>query len=981
MRTRGIHRKVASSAVSALWLLATSLTLLVSLLSGCTNDSPRDDAERLGTSASAVSAPTGATASTFSGFTSTNLELTVSPSACSSNVAQYFFDVANASNGSVPLSSITIKYWIYDTSGETVVPNVWYGGCVTSPNGTCVHPVSGVTATATQFSPSCGASPTQQANTEITVSNTDGTPLPAGDTWTNVQTAINLANHASFTPGSGTWFSQPCKSGGPYAANSTFAVYVNGGLVFTSTGIDAPACRSPQGTQPITTYTLPPPSPLVGPEPQNTLIDVNVGLPIPNLTALEAFVDQRSDPTNPMYRQWLTPSAFLAQFAPSTGDYNTLMGWANGLGLQVIAYPSNLSVDVVGTASQIERAFFVNLVQAERRDGSVFYEPDRQPSIQLPVTTTLTVVGMAGLDSYATPLPKNESTAPTGTFASLDLRQDYLDIATPGSPCAALTGAGQTIGVFATADFLDSDITSYENQLTPKLTGVPTVLRYPSGTPPVSVGGETAQDIETAISIAPGAQVVAFESGSCDTVLNNMIAYPMTSGNSLNQVTNSYYCGPTSSSQGLLATLAGLGTSFFEATSDFGAWQPAATACTTVQLTQACQNGNQVELVAGGGPSCQSLTGLPKPPENSPFDSGGPANTDFVSLGYLTLVGGTVLIPDNATGYTPGGEQGWPGSGGGVFSPGAGFAGISIPAYQLGPNQLGPNSNNPVVSTKWRNSPDVSIVSTNHFSVIGGVAGGFGGTSSAAPSWAGFAAVMNEYAATAGAKPFGFLNTALYQIGANPTRYGAAFNDIDDSDSSDGVTTTNACGVGYTAVTGYDLVTGWGTPTCGLVTDITDFSCTTAMPTLPAFTGLFAVDTGVVPDEAIGATYGSAGCPNQFLIQIDPTGSQPLFITGLWSVTLAVPTCTGLSATVFVFGLPPNSSTWQVWDEAVYQSENNGGTQCQPVPVSHTNAASNGSDATLVPAGTFSQIRVAVEATQTLSGSTQKVPVTVFTEN
>ncbi len=159
-------------------------------------------------------------------------------------------------------------------------------------------------------------------------------------------------------------------------------------------------------------------------------------------------------------------------------------------------------------------------------------------------------------------------------------------------------------------------------------------------------------------------------------------------------------------------------------------------------------------------------------------------------------------------------------------------------------------------------------------------------------------------------------------------------------------------------------------------------SCTTATPALPVFTRLSTVDTGVVPHEAIGATYGSTGCPNQFLIQIDPTGSQPLFITGLWSVTLAVPTCTGLSATVFVYGLPPNSSTWQVWDEALYRSENNGGTQCEAVPVSHTNAVSSGSDATLVPAGTFSQIRVAVEATQTLSGGTpRKAPVTIFTEN
>src|SRR5262249_36448383 len=156
---------------------------------------------------------------------------------------------------------------------------------------------------------------------------------------------------------------------------------------------------------------------------------------------------------------------------------------------------SRLSVDIVGTAAQIEKALFVNLVQAQRPDGSVFYEPDRRPSINLPVA--LTVVGMAGLDNYTAMLPKNRTTGPTesgsATIASTDIRQDY-GITAPGSPCGGLTGAGQTIGIFASNDFLDSDITSYENQLTPKLTGVPTPVRVsaPSLLPipiPIPVGG------------------------------------------------------------------------------------------------------------------------------------------------------------------------------------------------------------------------------------------------------------------------------------------------------------------------------------------------------------------------------------------------------------------------------------------------------------------------------------------------------------
>jgi hypothetical protein len=46
-----------------------------------------------------------------------------------------------------------------------------------------------------------------------------------------------------------------------------------------------------------------------------------------------------------------------------------------------------------------------------------------------------------------------------------------------------------------------------------------------------------------------------------------------------------------------------------------------------------------------------------------------------------------------------------------------------------------------------------------------------------------------------------------------------AFNDIDGSgDSAVNAGATNPCGFTYQAVAGYDLATGWGTPTCGLIT-------------------------------------------------------------------------------------------------------------------------------------------------------------------
>jgi cellulose binding protein with CBM3 domain len=173
----------------------------------------------------------------------TNLQLQVAKSACATNQAQNTFKVTNATGAPIKLSQISIKYWINNTGTPNVVPSVWYGGCVTSANGTCVHPMTGVTATAVRFAPACGPDATHQANWEITISTTDQTSLGVGQTWSNLQTAVNLANYSNFTPGTSTWFST-CGVQKPFAADPHFAVYLNGDLVNVG-GVEVPSCRAP----------------------------------------------------------------------------------------------------------------------------------------------------------------------------------------------------------------------------------------------------------------------------------------------------------------------------------------------------------------------------------------------------------------------------------------------------------------------------------------------------------------------------------------------------------------------------------------------------------------------------------------------------------------------------------------------------------------------------------------------------------------
>jgi subtilase family serine protease len=87
-----------------------------------------------------------------------------------------------------------------------------------------------------------------------------------------------------------------------------------------------------------------------------------------------------------------------------------------------------------------------------------------------------------------------------------------------------------------------------------------------------------------------------------------------------------------------------------------------------------------------------------------------------------------------------------------------------------------------------------------------------GGTSLATPQWAGLVAL----AAQANGGGLGLINPALYAIGANPARYASDFFDITVGNNQ-----TDPSVPGFSASTGWDPVTGLGTPNAAnLVPDL-----------------------------------------------------------------------------------------------------------------------------------------------------------------
>ncbi|HWF25785.1 MAG TPA: S53 family peptidase [Solirubrobacteraceae bacterium] len=202
----------------------------------------------------------------------------------------------------------------------------------------------------------------------------------------------------------------------------------------------------------------------------------------------------------------------------------------------------------------------------------------------------------------------------------------------------------------------------------------------------------------------------------------------------------------------------------------------------------------------------------------------------------VTAVGGTDLctdpnatttrvvdsaVPPPACESNPGvTEPAWPGSGGGFSHV------FATPAYQ----STLPAGSTPIGS--MRGVPDVAFQAYSHTGVLVYVSlppdGGsglscptttcstgwydVGGTSSGSPQWAGLVAI----AAQIHGGGLGQINPALYSIASNSTSYANDFYDV-----TIGGNQTNPTVPGYSASTGWDPVTGLGTPdAANLVPDL-----------------------------------------------------------------------------------------------------------------------------------------------------------------
>jgi subtilase family serine protease len=512
----------------------------------------------------------------------------------------------------------------------------------------------------------------------------------------------------------------------------------------------------------------------VGRLPANQLMSLDIVLPLRNQAGLERLLDEIYDPSSASYRHYLTVPEFTAQFGPTQADYDAVVQYARSNGLTVVGGSRDgMDVQVKGPVSAVQTAFHVNLHTYQHpTENRTFYAPDREPTVSLPFN----LWHISGLDNYSIPHPlfvkKSDYAAahgiaadkvvshattgsgPSASFLGSDMRAAYYG-------GTALTGAGQNLGLFEYVGTDLADLNTYFKNVG-QTNKVPVTLLSTDGTSTSCVdsgaGGncddtEQTLDMTQAIGMAPGLSSLVMYVGSTDTA----IISAMTTHNPL----------PTT-----------IGCSW--------GWTPADPSTLNPYFQKMAAQG-QTFFAASGDSSTWSRRNEAWPADNA----------------YVVSVGGTDLTTTKAAGPWKS-ETAWADSGGGI-SPDR----IAIPSWQKISGVI--NSSNKG-STTYRNGPDVAANANFTFYTCADqttcLANEYGGTSFAAPMWAGFIALANQQAAANGKSKVGFLDPTIYPQNVTST-YATDFHDITSGKSGS-----------YSAVTGYDLVTGWGSPKAALITTL-----------------------------------------------------------------------------------------------------------------------------------------------------------------
>jgi subtilase family serine protease len=552
--------------------------------------------------------------------------------------------------------------------------------------------------------------------------------------------------------------------------------------------------------------------------------------------ALEKLLADQKNPASPDFHHWLTPSEIGERFGPADADLQEIEGWIQAQGLQLKwVSPSRTFVGFGGQAATVGHAFGTE-IHNYRVNGADRISVSSDPMIPVALAPVVkSIFGLYTIEDH----PFHALTAPQTANPDLSLPDGShfivpADFQTIYDGIVGASGYQQTIGIVGRSRTNFADFTNFK-QLTQSSFQTPTEIvptafggvdpgpaltAPPTGTVSIGEQLEATLDVTRAGSVAPNANLLLVVASTASGGIGDDAQYLVQTSPVPVQVMN---------------------ISYGDCESDAG---PSGVKFWDTLFEQAAAEGISVFVSSGdsGASGCEASFTAPSatPPAIGP--------NYICSSSYATCVGGTEF---NDTGnpsaywgsngtnlasaqkYIP--EGGWnePADASGNSQAAASGGGVSsvipTPNWQTGPGVPSARSG--------RYTPDVSFSSSCHDSYFGCMAAaggscvaatngsfsfvGFCGTSAAAPSMAGVAALLDEKMKF----PVGNMNPEIYAMGQNqpssfhdatPAASGVATCDINTpsmcNNSTPGPTGLTGGQAGYPVTVGYDLVTGEGSP-------------------------------------------------------------------------------------------------------------------------------------------------------------------------
>ena len=650
-------------------------------------------------------------------------------------------------------------------------------------------------------------------------------------------------------------------------------------------------------------------------------------------TALDKLLRDQQDPNSPRYRQWLTPQQFGAQFGLSAADLAKVSSWLTGQGLTISAVAnSGTFITFSGTIGQVQQAFGTSIHRLSV-NGEDHIANLTEP--MLPAAIAGVVANITGLNDFRL---KSRARRVVGTDLdasrahprdTINTSKGLLHYIAPGDfytiynvnplVTSGTNGNGVSIAVMGQVDLNTGDVAAFRTAsgLTASTISVKTYGADPGSPTTACLGSsppsncvpsaddlaESQLDVEWAGAVAPSASIIFVNSTdvlgiSLAYAIDNNIASIMTV--SYGNCETAFGLANAQAFDNLFAQANAQGITVLGPTGDSGATD--------------CDNGVQVATqglsvdfpassphvtAVGGTQFSEGLDNTSNPGKY--WNNTVPSTSASSALSY---------IPEAVWNETASDIANFPTTG--RISAGGGGASIYFtkPVWQTGTG---------VPADSKRDTPDVSLsAAAQHdpylvcfngsctggtFFASSGAFNAFGGTSVSTPAFAGVLALVEQ---KLGGARLGNANPYIYSL-ANSGSYASIFHDVTAGDNKSpckvGTPGCTTSPIGFSAGTGYDQATGWGSvDTTQLATSFSTVAVnlpgTTTMTLAPS-SSTTTIGGSVTFTATVGHT-GAATPTGTVLFFVDQipnapgaviSGSVPLTAGGTAVYTSTFPGC------------------------------------------------------------------------------------------